>query len=82
MNNDIETTGLRMDADVREVSAPKRLRGFAAMSPERQREIASRGGRSAHAKGKAHTFSSEEAVAAGAKGGLSAAQRKKERALA
>jgi general stress protein YciG len=45
----------------------RRLRGFAAMSPEKKREIASLGGRAAHASGRAHQFSSEEARAAGKK---------------
>jgi general stress protein YciG len=45
----------------------KRLRGFAAMSPEKKKEIASMGGRAAHACGRAHQFSSEEARAAGKK---------------
>ena len=49
-------------------------RGFAAMSPEKQREIASLGGKAAHAKGTAHEFSPEEAREAGRKGGQ-AAQR-------
>ncbi|WP_020654064.1 KGG domain-containing protein [Massilia niastensis] len=40
-------------------------RGFASMDPQRQREIASQGGRAAHASGNAHEFSSEEARAAG-----------------
>src|SRR5688500_13455042 len=40
-------------------------RGFGAMDPERQREIASQGGRAAHQQGKAHEFTSEEARAAG-----------------
>jgi general stress protein YciG len=44
-------------------------RGFASMSPEKQKEIARLGGRAAHEKGKAHRFSSEEAKAAGKKGG-------------
>jgi hypothetical protein len=44
------------------------------MSPEKQREIASLGGKAAHAKGTAHEFSPEEARTAGRKGGL-AAQR-------
>lgn len=49
-------------------SAPKRsLRGFAAMDPQRQREIASLGGRAAHQSGHAHEFTSEEARAAGRK---------------
>lgn len=40
-------------------------RGFASMDPERQREIASEGGRAAHEKGTAHEFTSEEARRAG-----------------
>ena len=40
-------------------------RGFAGMDRERQREIASQGGRAAHASGNAHQFTSEEARAAG-----------------
>jgi general stress protein YciG len=44
-------------------------RGFASMDPEKQREIASRGGRAAHAKGTAHRFTPEEARVAGRKGG-------------
>jgi general stress protein YciG len=48
----------------------KSRRGFAAMSPERQREIASQGGRAAHQKGTAHQFTSEEAAKAGRIGGL------------
>jgi general stress protein YciG len=47
----------------------KERRGFASMSPERQREIASKGGRAAHAKGTAHEWSPEEARNAGRKGG-------------
>lgn len=45
-------------------------RGFASISKERQREIASMGGKAAHAAGKAHEFTSEEARVAGRKGGL------------
>ena len=44
-------------------------RGFASMDPTKQREIASKGGRAAHAKGTAHEFTSEEARVAGRKGG-------------
>ena len=39
------------------------------MSPEKQREIASKGGRAAHMKGTAHEWTSAEARAAGQKGG-------------
>jgi uncharacterized protein len=47
-----------------------RPRGFAAMDAEKQREIASKGGRAAHAQGKAHEYTPEEARDAGRKGGL------------
>ncbi|HQZ39902.1 MAG TPA: KGG domain-containing protein [Vicinamibacterales bacterium] len=47
----------------------KARRGFASMSPEKQREIASKGGRAAHAKGTAHEWSADEAREAGRKGG-------------
>ena len=50
--------------------AGKSRRGFASMDRERQREIASKGGRAAHAKGTAHEWSSEEARVAGQKGGV------------
>jgi general stress protein YciG len=50
-------------------SSPKK-RGFAAMDRERQRAIASEGGRAAHQKGTAHEFSPEEAREAGRKGGM------------
>jgi hypothetical protein len=39
------------------------------MDRAKQREIASKGGRAAHAKGTAHQFTSEEAREAGRKGG-------------
>jgi len=46
-----------------------RNRGFASMDRERQREIARKGGRAAHQKGTAHEFTTDEARAAGRKGG-------------
>jgi uncharacterized protein len=48
-------------------SQPSGGRGFAGMDRERHREIASQGGRAAHASGNAHQFTSEEARAAGSK---------------
>ena len=48
-------------------------RGFAAMAPDRQKAIASLGGRTAHRLGVAHEFSSEEASAAGRRGGAKVA---------
>jgi general stress protein YciG len=50
-------------------SSNTRNRGFASMNSERQREIARKGGKAAHEKGTAHEFTSEEARAAGRKGG-------------
>lgn len=41
------------------------------MSREKQREIASKGGRAAHEKGTAHEWTPDEARAAGRKGGQS-----------
>jgi len=50
-------------------SERKERRGFASMSAEKQREIASKGGRAAHQKGTAHEWTSDEARQAGRKGG-------------
>jgi general stress protein YciG len=51
-------------------------RGFAAMDEQKQREIASLGGRAAHRSGNAHEFTSEEARAAGRKGGEAVSQNR------
>jgi len=62
-----------MDHVLGELGTPipvKKKRGFATLSKERVREIASKGGKSAHEQGTAHEFTSEEAKAAGRKGGL------------
>ncbi len=52
----------------------KSNRGFASMDREKQREIASKGGRAAHEKGTAHQFTSDEAREAGRKGGGTVSQ--------
>jgi len=49
---------------------PRGTQGFASMSKEKRRAIASLGGIAAHAKGRAHTWTREEAQSAGRKGGL------------
>lgn len=54
-------------------------RGFASMDPEKQRKIASKGGKAAHAKGTAHEFTSEEARRAGRKGGKARAKSMRRR---
>lgn len=51
-------------------------RGFAAMSPERQKQIASEGGRAAHRQGVAHEWNSDEARRAGRKGGQTVSQNR------
>ncbi len=48
---------------------PKSNRGFASMDTGKQREIASKGGKAAHAQGRAHEFTPDEARVAGRKGG-------------
>lgn len=50
-------------------ASEKKPRGFAALSPERLREISSKGGRRAVELGVGHRFTSEEAREAGRKGG-------------
>jgi general stress protein YciG len=52
----------------------KAKRGFASMDPAKQRAIAIKGGKAAHAKGKAHEFTPEEARVAGSKGGRALAK--------
>ena len=53
----------------------KSRRGFAAMDREKQRQIASKGGKAAHAKGSAHEFTPDQAREAGRKGGRAAHAR-------
>lgn len=48
---------------------PKAKRGFAAMSAEKRKQVASNGGKAAHKKGKAHKFNSSTGRSAGQKGG-------------
>jgi uncharacterized protein len=57
-------------------SEQRSRRGFAAMSPERQRQIASLGGRTAHEQGVAHQWDRQQAIAAGRKGGQASGKRR------
>jgi general stress protein YciG len=52
-----------------ETDRQKSNRGFASMDTGKQREIASKGGKAAHAQGRAHEFTADEARVAGRKGG-------------
>jgi general stress protein YciG len=56
-------------------------RGFASMDPNKQKEIASKGGRAAHAKGTAHEFDSNEAREAGRKGGMAVSRNRDHMAM-
>ena len=55
----------------------KPRRGFASMDSERQRQIASKGGKAAHIKGRAHEFTPDQAREAGRKGGQAVSQDRK-----
>ena len=56
----------------------KEDRGFASMDRNKQRDIASKGGKAAHQKGTAHEWTSEEAREAGRKGGMASHRRRTE----
>ena len=56
----------------------KEHRGFASMDRNRQRAIASKGGKAAHQKGTAHEWTPEEAREAGRKGGIVGQRRRRE----
>lgn len=68
-NNEVQSTENRTTSK----------RGFAAMSPEKQRQIASQGGRAAHQQGVAHEWSADEARQAGRKGGQNSGNRRRNR---
>lgn len=68
-NPQVEDNNMNEEKDTQQSGRRKGLRGFAAMDGEKQRAIASMGGRAAHQQGVAHEFSSEEARMAGKKGG-------------
>jgi general stress protein YciG len=52
----------------------KGKRGFASMAPDKLREIARKGGQTAHVKGTAHEYTPQEARIAGRKGGKKVSQ--------
>jgi general stress protein YciG len=57
----------------------KEDRGFASMDQHKRREIASKGGRAAHLKGRAHEWTCEEAREAGRKGAMAGHRKRQER---
>jgi general stress protein YciG len=56
--------------------ATKKMRGFAALTPERRSEISRKGGVIAHQRGSAHEWDSSAAREAGRKGGLASRARR------
>lgn len=70
------------DVNGQQGTSPRRAgRGFAGMDEARQREIASKGGKAAHAKGTAHEFTPDEARRAGRKGGEVVSQNREHMAM-
>ena len=70
-----------VDIDSQDAGGRRSNRGFASMDRGKQREIASKGGRAAHAKGTAHEFDSDEARNAGRKGGQAVSRNREHMAM-
>src|SRR5438477_6157287 len=69
------------DRDMQSGGSRRSNRGFASMDRGKQREIASKGGKAAHAKGTAHEFDSDEARNAGRKGGQAVSRNREHMAM-
>jgi general stress protein YciG len=69
------------DIDMENSGGRRSNRGFASMDRGKQREIASKGGKAAHAKGTAHEFDSDEARNAGRKGGQAVSRNREHMAM-
>jgi len=65
-----EETTSASESSTPQAEKPRKPRGFAAMDRKKVSEIASKGGKAAHAAGTAHQFTSDEARVAGKKGGV------------
>jgi general stress protein YciG len=68
--NTEETSNTSESSSAPKADKPRKPRGFAAMDRKKVSEIASKGGKAAHAAGTAHQFTSDEARVAGKKGGV------------
>lgn len=75
-NRDVNDGAGNIGAGSNGTGGRKSARGFASMDQAKQKEIASKGGRAAHAKGTAHEFDSGEARAAGRKGGMAVSRNR------
>ena len=73
---EIATDGTRGSDQSQGTTRTRSNRGFASMDRSKQREIASKGGKAAHAKGTAHEFDSGEAREAGRKGGVAVSRNR------
>ncbi|HTR76884.1 MAG TPA: KGG domain-containing protein [Gemmatimonadaceae bacterium] len=71
-----DSDGFTVQPPPRRAPRQRSNRGFASMDRGKQKEIASKGGKAAHAKGTAHEFDSGEARTAGRKGGLAVSQNR------
>ena len=69
------------ESDIQSNGGRRSNRGFASMDRGKQREIASKGGKAAHAKGTAHEFDSDEARNAGRKGGQAVSRNREHMAM-
>src|SRR5205085_11576247 len=69
------------DNDMQSNGGRRSNRGFASMDRGKQREIASKGGKAAHAKGTAHECDSDEARNAGRKGGQAVSRNREHMAM-
>jgi general stress protein YciG len=68
-NSFLMATSQQRSTSSTNTTKPASRRGFAAMDPATQRRIASEGGKASHESGRGHQWTSEEARAAGRKGG-------------
>jgi general stress protein YciG len=73
---DVSSDNERHDAAQSGSVRTRSNRGFASMDRNKQKEIASKGGKAAHAKGTAHEFDSGEAREAGRKGGVAVSRNR------
>lgn len=71
LTGSIDESGSSLDSTNTVSSRGRGNQGFASMSKDKQREIASKGGKAAHQQGTAHEWTSSEAAAAGRRGGQS-----------
>ncbi len=73
MDDDVPTDGFAVVTPKKghvPMDAPKKPRGFAAISPEQRREISRKGGKAVAKSGRGHRWTKAEAREHGRKGGI------------